>query len=273
MPSTIQTLPELLHLLWHDYTQLNPSALATYNLFVAANNNHPVENDHVAFRTFAHPKVGIAVMEKVFLKFGYRTIGEYQFEEKKLFAKHFEHADKSMPKIFISELKLKEMPLEVQNLASRLIEQLSASQLLDELLCTAGRLWQPITFREYNSVKEISEYAAWVAAFGFRVNHFTVSVNSLKTLPTLQSVNNFLKHKGIALNTSGGEIKGSPQELLEQSSTLAYNTLVEFKEGQFLIPACYYEFALRYPDQSGRLYQGFIAKSADKIFESTNSGQ
>jgi hypothetical protein len=45
---------------------------------------------------------------------------------------------------------------------------------------------------------------------------------------------------------------------------------VEFTEGIYEIPSCYYEFAQRYPDTNGELYSGFIAKSADKIFESTN---
>ena len=45
---------------------------------------------------------------------------------------------------------------------------------------------------------------------------------------------------------------------------------MEFIEGKHSVPACYYEFAKRYPDKEGKLYSGFIAKSADKIFESTN---
>jgi hypothetical protein len=45
---------------------------------------------------------------------------------------------------------------------------------------------------------------------------------------------------------------------------------VKFLDGQFEVPACYYEFAQRFPDSSGHFYSGFIAKSADKIFESTN---
>ncbi|MGL4837356.1 MAG: DUF1338 domain-containing protein, partial [Shewanella sp.] len=35
-------------------------------------------------------------------------------------------------------------------------------------------------------------------------------------------------------------------------------------------PSCFYEFALRYPKANGELYTGFVAASADKIFESTN---
>ena len=45
---------------------------------------------------------------------------------------------------------------------------------------------------------------------------------------------------------------------------------MDFTEGSYEIPGCYYEFARRYPDEKGNIYSGFIAKSADKIFESTN---
>jgi len=79
-----------------------------------------------------------------------------------------------------------------------------------------------------------------------------------------------LKENGFLLNDAGGEIKGTPAELLEQSSTRAGILPVTFQEGIFEIPSCYYEFARRYPDDSGKLYSGFIAKSADKIFESTD---
>jgi hypothetical protein len=72
------------------------------------------------------------------------------------------------------------------------------------------------------------------------------------------------------LNSSGGEVKGTPEELLEQSSTKAGILPIDFVEGTFEIPSCYYEFAFRYPDTDGKLYSGFIAKSADKIFESTD---
>jgi len=41
-------------------------------------------------------------------------------------------------------------------------------------------------------------------------------------------------------------------------------------EGEFDITGCYYEFAKRYKTSDGKLFRGFIAKSADKIFESTN---
>jgi hypothetical protein len=109
-----------------------------------------------------------------------------------------------------------------------------------------------------------------LAAFGFRANHFTVDVNALKTFDNLESLNSFLKANGIQLNTSGGEIKGSPRVFIEQSSTLSGEVTVQFADGAKTIPACYYEFARRYTLPNGKLFSGFVAKSADKIFESTD---
>jgi hypothetical protein len=64
--------------------------------------------------------------------------------------------------------------------------------------------------------------------------------------------------------------KRNSRALLEQSSTLADLCMINFNEEAKEIPSCYYEFALRYPMENGELYQGFIAASADKIFESTD---
>ena len=64
---------------------------------------------------------------------------------------------------------------------------------------------------------------------------------------------------------------GSEMCIRDRSSTVANKVEVEFTDGKKEIPSCYFEFAKRYPLDSGELYQGFIAKSADKIFESTNT--
>ena len=109
-----------------------------------------------------------------------------------------------------------------------------------------------------------------MAAFGFRANHFTVLVNALATFDGLESFNAYLKQAGYQLNASGGEIKGSPEVCLEQSSTLADQVSVDFSDSVQTIPGCYYEFARRYPLPDGSLFGGFVARSADKIFESTN---
>jgi hypothetical protein len=86
----------------------------------------------------------------------------------------------------------------------------------------------------------------------------------------VEKVNGLLRRNGFLMNDAGGEIQGSPPELLEQSSIRAGMVRTRFIEGEFEVPGCYYEFAKRYPDKDGRLYSGFIAKSADKIFQSTD---
>ena len=52
---------------------------------------------------------------------------------------------------------------------------------------------------------------------------------------------------------------------------MADKVVVNFTDGDVEIPSCFYEFARRYPMDNGQLYTGFVAASADKIFESTNS--
>jgi hypothetical protein len=260
-------LDSLFSKIWQDYCQLNPQALKIYEAFIAQ--GEQVINDHVAYRTLQHPRLGMKHIAKHFEKYGYKEKNEYFFKEKKLYAKHYEHPDLSQPKIFISELELNKLSSPTQKILNTLAEALPPHFDEDESHLYKGRIWD-INYSEYTQLAQESEYAAWVSAFGFRSNHFTVSVNSLKKFKDLEQVNLFVKGLGFSLNSAGGEIKGTPVELLEQSSTLAGQVDVEFKEGHYKIPACYYEFARRYSLPSGLLYQGFIAKSADKIFESTN---
>ena len=110
-----------------------------------------------------------------------------------------------------------------------------------------------------------------MAAWGYRANHFTVNINRLSDFETIEQVNAALKAAGFVLNTVGGEVKGDPQVMLEQSSTMADKAEVPFSDGVRAIPSCFYEFALRYPQPDGVLYPGFVEASADKIFESTNA--
>ena len=93
---------------------------------------------------------------------------------------------------------------------------------------------------------------------------------SLNTFDGLEDLNRFLESENFRLNDSGGKIKGSKKVFLEQSSTKASSKKIQFSDGEFEIPSCYYEFAKRYSMKDGQLYQGFVTTSADKIFESTN---
>ncbi|HPT14729.1 MAG TPA: DUF1338 domain-containing protein [Bacteroidales bacterium] len=255
--------------LWTDYTSQNPEAKKVYDCFTAE--GETVENDHIAFRTFHDPRINVDVLARPFLAAGYVQRGYYIFEDKHLTAKHFEHVtDKKAPRVFISQLMLEHFSSELQHAVKLSIDRLPENLLFGDELIYSGNQWGTPSFKVYEALRKESEYAAWLYVYGFCANHFTVSINHLKKFSSIQQVNQFLKDKGFRLNDSGGEVKGTPAELLEQSSTRAGILPVMFEEGTFEIPSCYYEFALRWPDTNGELYSGFIAKSADKIFESTD---
>ena len=255
--------------LWDIYTSQNPSVQKVYDVFKAE--NEELINDHIAFRTFNHPKINIDVLSDVFIKNGYKYIQSYDFEAKKLNARHFEHEnDKNAPRVFISELKTEEFSDFLQNVVHSIVDIIPTEILNSDELIFSGNSWGIPSYKIYEALRLESEYASWVYYNGFCANHFTVSVNHLKKYDSVEKVNEFLKSNGFMMNDSGGEIKGTPDELLEQSSIKADVFDGVFQEGEFEITGCYYEFAKRYPLSDGNLYSGFIAKSADKIFESTD---
>ncbi|WP_421920080.1 DUF1338 domain-containing protein [Marinifilum sp.] len=259
---------ELFNELWKRYTAQNPSAQAIHDLFT--DEGEVVINDHVAFRTFDDPRMNIQVLAKKFLKAGYEYSGEYKFEDKHLNAVHLEHPTEEAPRVFISELILAEFSVEFQNIIKNRLNSIGNAYYSDPDLIFKGSVWEKPSFEIYQKLRKESEYGAWLYVHGFRVNHFTVSINALKKYDTIEKVNQFLKDNGYPMNTSGGEIKGSPEVFLQQSSTLSEIIKVEFEEGVYDIPACFYEFAIRHTNESGELFTGFIAANANKIFDSTN---
>lgn len=253
--------------LWKQYSTENPSVKAIHALF--EKEGEKIINDHIAFRTFNDPRVSKEVLARIFEQAGYTREQDYNFEAKKLTAFHLDHPDEDAPKVFISELLIEEFSEETQKVIRQAIEEIPDTYYNNPKIIFQGRLWGA-EHKVYQQLIKESEYAAWVYAHGYKANHFTILINRLKKINSIEKLNTFVEENGYPLNNSGGLIKGTPKELLEQSSTLADIIDVEFKDGNYKIPSCFYEFARRYPDENGELYGGFIAKSADKIFESTD---
>ena len=264
-----QTIDTLLQAMWQDYLALTPDAKPIHDLFSSMNDG-AVINDHIALRTFNHPRVNIDKIARPFLDAGYVPEGDYEFPIKKLYAKHYRHPDETLPKVFVSELLIEALSAKAQTIIHNLIDQVHETASEQEGFCYSGRPWN-ITLDEYRTLAKESEYASWLAAHGFRPNHFTISINHLTSHDDIHTLNSLLLDKGYIMNDSGGLVKGSPDVLLEQSSTKARDITVELSDGSLDIPGCYYEFALRYPMTNGELYQGFVAASADRIFESTDT--
>ncbi|WP_417683318.1 DUF1338 domain-containing protein [Pseudidiomarina aquimaris] len=262
-----QQVEQFFENLWNDYIKLTPSAAKVHEVL---GQGRDIINDHVAFRTFNQAPVRLETLAKHFEAMGYKACGDYQFEAKRLVAKHYEHEDPTLPKIFISELLVEEFSPELQSIVKELVAQIDPAAVEKPEFLYSGKYWQ-ISSNDYERLLEESEYAAWMAAFGFRANHFTVNVNHLPDFESLEQVNATLKTAGFRLNASGGEIKGSPDVYLEQSSTMADHAPVRFSDMEKVIPSCFYEFAKRYEIAPNKLYTGFVAASADKIFESTDA--
>lgn len=258
---------DLFQLLWQDYLAMTPQAQRVSDLLQSRGES--IVNDHIALRTFAHERVDIEVLDRAFVEAGYEPIESYEFEEKKLVACHYEHEDRNRPKIFISALLLDECSSGLRDTVSGLLGQVPPGLEADWRFPVSGRPWK-LSHGVYLSLLEESAYAAWLAAFGFRANHFTVAVHRLKTVDSLPALNAILLEEGFVLNESGGTIKGNAAVGLEQSSTIAECIPVGFSDGSFDIPSCYYEFAYRHALPSGELFEGFIADSATHLFDSTN---
>jgi hypothetical protein len=255
--------------LWQDYIQITPSAHKIHQLLGSKTGVSDIINDHIALRTFDIEAVNLDKLAAHFLSLGYEKKGDYDFELKKLRAQHFEHPDTTQPKVFISELKVNELSETAQSIIKEMVARVPQGAVEADNFLYSGTHWT-VSHSDYKTLLAESEYAAWVAAWGFRANHFTVSVNHLTSLNELTEVNKILHPAGFKLNTSGGEIKGGKEVCLAQSSTMADSSEVAFADATVSIPSCFYEFAQRYKMHNGEYYQGFVAASADKIFESTN---
>ena len=259
----------LFETLWNKYTSENPLALRVYESLIAEGED--VVNDHIALRTFNLEMCNIDKLSTFLVKNGYEEKEEYFFEEKKLHAKHFENtSDKNLPLVFISELEVEKFSIEFQSIVKELYNSVKWENINYDEILYSGLLWNNLEYVKYQILKNESQYASWLYTNGFSANHFTVSVNKLTKFNSTKKITDFLTTNEFDLNTSGGIVKGNPESMLEQLSTMADIKTITFKEGEYEVPTCFYEFAYRFADKNNNEFRGFIANSADKIFESTD---
>ena len=256
--------------LWQDYTALTPQAERIYQAFTRK--GETVVNDHVAFRTYDRAPIQLKSLEPHLLELGYKRYAPYHFKDKKISAWGYVPPSADKPRIFMSELLTGQLSESSQKIINDLCRQVDPARVKDIDIFWTGRPWNVPSWEDYQALLAESEYAAWLSVIGLRTNHFTISVNHLRHHRTLEEVLNTIEEENIAINTHGGKIKGQPEQLLVQASTMADKTIVSFAGGDgHEIPTCYYEFALRYKDAAGKLFQGFVPASADRIFESTDN--
>ena len=254
--------------LWDQYIQVTPQAHNIRTLFTARGEN--VINDHVAFRTFDIEGFDLERVSEILATIGYEAFDSYTFPDKHLRAKAYRVPDDSnAPKIFFSELIHSELDEKAQAIINEVTKGLEGELTLSDL--TGRYPFHKPTFDQYQSLSNASEYAGWLSTMGYQANHFTVSINALNTLKSIEEVTELLIKNQYQLNEVGGRIKGTPADLLVQASTIADQILFEFSDGVVSeIPSCFYEFAHRFTGSNGELFQGFVPDNANAIFESTD---
>jgi len=251
-------------------------------------------NDHIAFRTMGVPNLGIASFEKIFLAHGYQRMEFYHFEAKKLDAYWFAPPTLDLPRVFISELKVDQLSEQTQKIIRSYTDTVTADPVdhlnVNDATAVATYfqtpLWELPSLEDYEFLLAESEYAAWVIYNRYYLNHYTISVHDLpKPYNQLESFNSFLKEIGIQLNTSGGEIKTSGDQLLRQTSSVANTVHASFANQESkVIAGSYVEFAERSPLpefadlpvaelRREHRREGFETANADRIFESTFTSQ
>lgn len=258
------TLDQFLQNLWDSYTQIAPSALKIRQLLETRGENWA--NDHIAFRTYDRSPINLSELERHLWAYGYRRYQPYRFEDKKIRAFGYIHPDRKRPRVFLSELETDKFSQETNEIIDSLVSQIDPANTEQVGVLNAGLLWDLPSQATYKALQEESEYAAWVAVNGLCANHFTVSVNELEGFDDIDSLMTFLEDAGIQMNLAGGRIKGTPEVKLVQGSTMADTKEVTTQSGEsYEITTCYVEFAQRFDG-----FDGFVPKSADRIFESTN---
>ncbi|MVN91217.1 DUF1338 domain-containing protein [Mucilaginibacter aquatilis] len=253
-----------------------------------------IVNDHIAFRTLGVPHLGIQSFEQIFLHHGYQKRDYYYFEGKKLNAFWYAPPSGQYPRIFISELIVDQLSSAAQDIISKYTQHITADPVLSLNLDNGEEigeffhtfLWPLPTKQDYETLLNESEYAAWVIFNRYYLNHYTISVHALMAgYNTLEEFDAFVEGLGIKLNNAGGVVKISGDGLLKQSSTVAEMQNATFADGEtMLIAGSYVEFAERlilpqYKNlpvehiKAMHRRDGFETNNADKIFESTYTGQ
>lgn len=280
-------------LLWQDYSARVSYARTYQQMITVAGGT--VANDHIAFRSLrmtadspqGEINLGIDYLERVAKFFGYEAAGEYTFPETHLYARHYRHPQQEkfdLPKLFISELIVDELPTDIVQLTYQTIATANFSRFTTPLLNVQDfqqiftRPWQPPLRSVVEQVNKFTQYGAWVLLHGYAVNHFTGYVNRQNTpeYPDIDSTARGLANLGVPMKA---EIEGDIACGLRQTATQAVKEMVtvldDINKEEIQIPwtYAYYEIAQRYTLEvepgNQKLFDAFLGNNAQHLFEMT----
>ncbi|MBE9005401.1 DUF1338 domain-containing protein [Fortiea sp. LEGE XX443] len=283
--------------LWQDYKARVNYAQIYQNMITAAGGT--VANDHIAFRSLrlvvdspqGEINLGINHLGQIAETLGYEPAGEYTFAATHLYARHYRHpqqAEFDLPKLFISELIVDELPENIAQLIYQTVSAIPAMPVLPDknnlesitqkLKQTFTRPWQVPLRSVVEEVNKVTQYGAWVLLHGYAVNHFTGYINrqSTSTYPDIDTTAHALANLGVPMKA---EIEGDVTCGLRQTATHAVTEMVTLlddstgKEIQIPWTYAYYELAQRYmvEIEPGKpaLFDAFLGNNAQQLFEMT----
>ncbi|MEG3435770.1 DUF1338 domain-containing protein [Pannus brasiliensis CCIBt3594] len=273
--------------LWQDYRQRVRYARVYQEMIESAGGS--IANDHIAFRSLClkigDRPFGIAYLEPIIESLGYRVGGEYHFPATHLYARHYSHPEQDsldLPKLFISELIVSELPAEIaSSIESTVLDHPANTQNLEfvkDYLKIFTRPWSIPSRSVVEAVNQVSQYGAWVLLHGYSVNHFTGYVNRQNTpvYADIESTARGLSDRGVPMKDT---VEGDRGTGLRQTATRAITETVTVKDdatGESIeIPwtYAYYEIAernaIRLADGREELFQGFLDAQAKNLFEMT----
>ncbi|MDZ7969680.1 MAG: DUF1338 domain-containing protein [Nostoc sp. DedSLP03] len=289
-------------LLWQEYSARVNHARTYQQMITTAGGT--VANDHIAFRSLrllvdtpqGKLNLGIDYLAQLAEALGYVAAGEYIFAQTHLYARHYHHPQQeefNLPKLFISELIVEELPNNIAQLISKtvssipdkLISPLTLLQKDADLEIIAKQLqqvftrpWLPPQRSVVEEVNQVTQYGAWVLLHGYAVNHFTGYVNGQNTpeYPDIDTTASALANLGVPMKA---EIEGNIACGLRQTATQAVTEIVTVLDdnsgAEIQIPwtYAYYEIAQRYlvEMESGKqvLFDAFLGSNAQQLFEMT----
>lgn len=300
----IEITGKLLNKLWKNYSARVSYAGIYQQMILEAGGR--VANDHIAFRSLrlnvetpeGKKNLGIEYIGQIAEVLGYFVAGELSFPDQKLYARHYRHPQQEqydLPKLFISELIVEELPadiaelieqtvtnnlaVETQSIAS-LINTADTEHIADQLQKIFTRPWQPPLRSTVETVNKITQYGAWVLLHGYAVNHFTGYINRHNTqqYPDIESTARGLAERGVPMKA---EIEGNRSTGLRQTATQAIKENVPVRDDStqevITIPwtYAYYEIAERNlieiaPGQTA-LFEEFLGPNAQNLFEMTRT--
>ena len=289
--------------LWNRYLDRVPYARTYTNLLEQKHVNLIV--DHVSFRTFnshcGEQPEGIQAIRHIFDCLEYCKAESYRFKKKKLSAIHMEHPDKVLPKIFISQLEVNELPdwaqkaiageinqtpYQLSDKGIELLNQLktdheltaeAADVLTEDLLRYFKRPWKVPSKDTVLKLNDVSQYAAWVLLHGNSVSHFAALFDNKLSgeWPDLESVVLSMLLSDVPMMEN---IEGTKESKLRQTATFAVKEEVKVKseDGFEKIPWTYacFELVQRNNIEEGgqrKLFSGFNENQERHLFGITTT--